>query len=64
LTPGFVGLAGLPYLVVATVLGTTFLILAVRFFSERSEPRARALFLGSLVYLSLLWVSLVLARLL
>jgi len=64
LTPAFVGLAGFPYLVVATVLGTAFLILAVRFLAERSESRARALFLGSLVYLSLLWVSLVSARLL
>jgi len=46
------------------VLGTAFLILSVRFLAERSEPRARALFLGSLVYLSLLWASLVSARLL
>ncbi len=64
LAPAFVGLAGLPYLVVATVLGAIFLVLAVRFLTERSEPRARALFLGSLVYLSLLWLSLVSARLL
>jgi len=64
LTPACVGLAGFPYLMVATVLGTAFLVLAVRFLAERSESRARALFLGSLVYLSLLWVSLVSARLL
>lgn len=64
LTPAFVGLAGFPYLVIATLLGATFLILAVRFLAERSEPRARALFLGSLVYLSLLWLSLISARLL
>ena len=64
LTPAFVGLAGFPYLVVASVLGTAFLILSVRFLAERSEPRARALFLGSLIYLSLLWASLVSARLL
>ena len=64
LAPAFVGLAGFPYLVVATVLGAAFLVLGVRFLSERSEPRARALFLGSLVYLSLLWVALVSARLL
>ncbi|MEE3203406.1 MAG: heme o synthase [Acidobacteriota bacterium] len=64
LAPALVGLAGFPYLVVATVLGAAFLVLGVRFLSERSEPRARALFLGSLVYLSLLWVALVSARLL
>lgn len=64
LTPTFVGLAGLPYLVLATVLGAAFVILAVRFLSERTDARARVLFLGSLVYLSLLWLSLVSARLL
>ena len=64
LTPTFVGLAGLPYLVLATVLGVAFLILAVRFLSDRTDARARVLFLGSLVYLSLLWLSLVSARLL
>ena len=58
-----VGLAGLPYSVVATVLGLVFIALSGRFAQHRSHAHARQLFLFSLVYLTLLWGALVADRL-
>ena len=58
LMPTLVGMTGPHHVAVAGVLGALFLTLAVRFLMQRSEARARALFLGSLVYLPLFWVSL------
>ena len=62
LTPFFVGLAGSTYLIFAFLLGVTFFLLAVGFARARTTRRARALFLGSLVYLPLLWGLLVVER--
>ena len=62
LAPFFVGLAGPTYLILACVLGVAFLLLAARFALDRTTGRARALFLGSLVYLPLLWGLLVVER--
>ena len=58
-----VGLAGLPYSAVATVLGFLFIGLSVRFAQERSHATARRLFLFSILYLALLLGALVANRL-
>lgn len=57
--PAWVGLAGPFHLVVAGLLGALLLIPALRFLLRRDERRARALFVASLAYLPLLWISLV-----
>jgi len=57
--PIFVGLGGQLYLVPTVILGMIFVTLSARFAAERTHARARALFVGSLVYLPLLWGLLV-----
>ena len=57
--PTFVGLSGKLYLVPTLCLGIVFVALSARFAAERSHARARTLFVGSLVYLPLLWGLLV-----
>src|SRR5262249_7357534 len=59
LVPTFTGLAGTIYLASAAMLGTALLVLAVRFWRERSDASARALFFGSITYLPLIWIVLV-----
>ena len=63
LLPAVIGLAGVPYMIVATVLGLMFVWLALRFARERSMPNARTLFLFSITYLPLLLGALVADRL-
>ncbi len=63
LLPAGVGLAGLPYSIVATVLGFLLIGLAAAFARERSMLAARRLFLFSIIYLPLLWSALVIDRL-
>jgi len=63
LMPVLVGLAGLPYGVVATALGIGFIVLSALFARERSPLTARRLFLYSIVYLPVLWGALCLDRL-
>ena len=63
LLPAAVGLSGLPYSIVATVLGFLFIGLAAAFARDRSMVAARRLFLFSITYLPLLWVTLVIDRL-
>ena len=62
LLPAIVGLAGLPYSAVATVLGFLYIGLSVRFAQERSHATARRLFLFSILYLALLLGALVANR--
>ena len=62
LAPAVVGLAGMAYLALATLLGSLFVLLAILFLQQRSEWRARALFVGSLVYLPVLWSALLIGR--
>jgi protoheme IX farnesyltransferase len=59
LAPSLVGLTGRLYAGAAFGLGSAFLILAWRFAEHPSTLRARSLFIGSLVYLPLLWGLLV-----
>ena len=63
LLPAVIGLAGVPYMIVATVLGLLFVWLALRFARERSMANARTLFLFSITYLPLLLGALVADRL-
>jgi len=63
LLPAMVGLAGVAYLIVATVLGLGLIALSVRFARERTTTTARTLFLYSITYLPLLWGALVIDRL-
>ena len=56
--PTVVGMTGPHHVAVAGLLGILFVALAARFLARRTEARARTLFVGSLVYLPLFWVSL------
>lgn len=62
LMPSLLGVTGRLYAGTAIGLGAAFSILCWRFLERRSVTRARALFLGSLVYLPLLWSLLVIDR--
>jgi heme o synthase len=59
LLPALVGISGSTYLAVAAVLGVALLVLSARFAATRSETAARSLFLGSIVYLPLLWIVMI-----
>ncbi len=63
LLPAVIGLAGVPYMLVATALGMRFVWLALRFARDRSMGNARTLFLFSITYLPLLLGALVADRL-
>ena len=52
-------MAGSTYLAGALVLGTVFLGLGWRFARRRTAADARWLFLGSIVYLPLLWILMI-----
>ena len=60
LAPAWFAVARLGYVAAATVLSLTLVWLALRFASDRSERSARALFLGSIAYLPLLWAVMIL----
>ena len=62
LAPTAVSMAGVPYLIGAAVLGLVFLYLAGRFAWVRTTPAARRLFFGSIIYLPLLWILMVVNR--
>ena len=59
LGPFALGLVGRWYLAAALVLGLGFLTTAVQFAAERSDSRARRLFLASIIYLPFLLIALV-----
>jgi heme o synthase len=59
LLPAFVGIAGSIYLGVAAVLGLALFALSARFAATRSDASARALFVGSIAYLPLLWIVMI-----
>ncbi len=58
LLPAMVGHSGIFYAVVAAVLSTFFLVMAVRFARQPDRPHARALFLTSIIYLPLILIAL------
>ena len=57
--PMGVGLATGRYLVGAITLGALLMFLSVEFSAKRDRPTARRLFLGSILYLPILWALLV-----
>lgn len=63
LMPVLVGIAGPTYAAIAVVLWGLMIRSTVRFARERSHEHARAMFLFSLVYLSVLWTALIVDRL-
>jgi heme o synthase len=63
LAPTLVGMTGSAYFAGALTLSLVFVALAVKFASTRSTPDARRLFFGSITYLPLLWLLMILNRL-
>jgi protoheme IX farnesyltransferase len=60
LLPTFVGIAGGTYFWIALLLGLALFSLSARFAVARSDGSARLLFYGSITYLPLIWVVMVL----
>lgn len=58
--PRVVGLTGPEFPVAALLLGIGFLGLALHFARSRDLPAARRLFLGSVIYLPLIWAAMLL----
>jgi protoheme IX farnesyltransferase len=63
LVPTLVGVSGLVYAGIALVLGLVLCGLAVRFATSRTDIAARWLFLGSIIYLPLIWIAMIADRL-
>ncbi len=59
-SPSLVGIAGATYAGVALALGLIFLLCAIGFARTRDQSAARRLFLGSVIYLPLLWTAMLL----
>jgi protoheme IX farnesyltransferase len=59
LLPAYLGLAGWLYFFTSLALGFAMLGLAARFAMARSDGSARALFFGSITYLPLLWLAMI-----
>ncbi len=60
--PTFAGLAGTAYALSALGFGIGFLALAIGFARTRNPAAARRLFLGSVIYLPLLWTTMLLSH--
>ena len=58
--PTLAGVSGWIYFGIALVLGLALLVLAARFSRSRTESAARSLFFGSITYLPLLFIAMVL----
>jgi protoheme IX farnesyltransferase len=62
LVPTAIGLANPVYFAGAFVLGATYLLLGARFARRRDRPSALQLFIGSIVYLPLVWALMLATR--
>jgi len=62
LAPTVVAMTGSLYLAGAAIMSASFLALAARFAWDRTPATARRLFFGSITYLPLLWILMVLNR--
>lgn len=62
LIPAVVGISRAPYLWIALVLGLGFVWLAARFAAARDDRSARLLFWGSISYLPLVWIAMILTK--
>lgn len=60
LIPSVIGLAGGAYFWLSLTLGVALVALSWRFFASRTVATARALFIGSIVYLPLIWAAMIL----
>jgi protoheme IX farnesyltransferase len=60
LLPSIIGHSGLFYAVIAAVLSTIFLAMAIRFARQPDRPHARSLFFTSIIYLPLILIALAL----
>jgi protoheme IX farnesyltransferase len=63
LAPAVLGISGSIYIAVALVLGIGMAVLARQFARARDDRSARLLFFASIVYLPLIWISLIVDRL-
>jgi len=63
LAPSLTRIAGPAYFVAALILSAALLVLAIRFVRSRDDATARALFFGSITYLPLLWVAMIVNKL-
>ena len=59
LAPTLVGVSGWAYFWIALALGTALIWLSARFATSRSDAAARRLFFGSIIYLPLIWASMI-----
>jgi protoheme IX farnesyltransferase len=62
IVPSFIDVTGPTYSAIAAVLGMALVWLAFRFARRRSDSSARALFFGSITYLPLIWIAMVLDK--
>jgi protoheme IX farnesyltransferase len=63
LVPALVGVSALAYCAIAFVLGIAMLWLAIQFATTRDDQSARRLFFGSITYLPLLWMAMIVTKL-
>jgi heme o synthase len=63
LAPTLIGIANTAYFAGALVLGLLFLGLTLKFARTRAVPDARRLFFGSIIYLPILWILMIVFRL-
>ena len=63
LVPTLVGVSGAIYAACAALLGAALLWLAIQFANTRTDRSARALFFGSITYLPLLWIAMIMNKL-
>ena len=61
--PAFIGIAGPIYAAAALAFSVVMLVLAVRFARMRDDASARLLFYGTITYLPLLWVVMIVDKL-
>jgi len=59
LVPTLIGLSGMAYFMVAAVLGVVLISLAIGFARSRSDHAARLLFRASIIYLPLIWITMI-----
>jgi protoheme IX farnesyltransferase len=62
IAPALLGLTTGRYIAIELVLGAAFVLLAMRFYLERSVDTARLLFFGSIIYLPAVLATLVLTK--
>ena len=64
LIPGMIGLSGWPYTVAAAVLGGLFIYHIIKLLRDKDDKHAKPTFLFSILYLSLIFMALLLDRVL